>query len=137
MAPGISSSTLPAESQSEEAKGTLIKERPTKILHRTPWRPPVAVSGDGIYITLEDGTTVIDAVGGAAVSCIGNGHPAVKQAIKDQVDRLSYVYNMQLSNQPAEELADVLIASGNGAFDLCGFVSGGKWFLFVLQVQRP
>ncbi|KAJ8487518.1 hypothetical protein ONZ45_g14307 [Pleurotus djamor] len=126
MAPGISSSTLPAESQSEEAKGTLIKERPTKILHRTPWRPPVAVSGDGIYITLEDGTTVIDAVGGAAVSCIGNGHPAVKQAIKDQVDRLSYVYNMQLSNQPAEELADVLIASGNGAFDLCGFVSGGS-----------
>lgn len=36
------------------------------------------------------------------------------------------VYNMQLSNEPAEELAKILIDSGNGAFDLCGFVSGGS-----------
>lgn len=33
---------------------------------------------------------------------------------------------MQLSNEPAEELANVLIESSNGAFDLCGFVSGGS-----------
>lgn len=63
--------------------------RPTAILHRTPWRPPVASSAEGIYVTLEDGTKIIDAVGGAAVSCIGNGHPVVKQAIKDQVDKVS------------------------------------------------
>ncbi|RDX51245.1 PLP-dependent transferase [Lentinus brumalis] len=100
--------------------------RATAILHRTPWRPPVASSAQGIYITLEDGTQIIDAVGGAAVSCIGNGHPAVKQAIKDQVDKVSYVYNMQLSNEPAEELAHNLIASSKGAFDLVGFVSGGS-----------
>jgi len=32
---------------------------------------------------------------------------------------------MQLSNQPAEQLANHLIARSNGAFALCGFVSGG------------
>ncbi len=32
---------------------------------------------------------------------------------------------MQLSNEPAEELAKLLTSSSNGAFDLCGFVSGG------------
>ena len=37
------------------------------------------------------------------------------------------MYNFQLSNQPAEELADVLIASGKGAFDQCFFVSGGMY----------
>jgi E3 ubiquitin-protein ligase TRIP12 len=115
------------------------------ILHRTPWQPPVAVSGQGIYITLEDGREVIDAVGGAAVACIGNGHPVVREAIKEQVDKLaceypSYcamglgltdspttldVYNMQLSNEPAEELARLLIDSGKGAFELCGFFAGG------------
>lgn len=63
--------------------------RPTSILHRTPWQPPVAVSGQGIYITLEDGREVIDAVGGAAVACIGNGHPVVCEAIKEQVDKLA------------------------------------------------
>ena len=33
---------------------------------------------------------------------------------------------MQLSNQPAEELAKYLVNSSNGAFDLVGFVSGGS-----------
>ncbi|KAJ7600918.1 PLP-dependent transferase [Mycena floridula] len=91
----------------------------SSILHRTPWRPPVAVSGDGVYITLQDGRTL-------PVACIGNGHPAVVKAIKDQVDKLSYVYNMQLSNEPAEELAKFLIDQSEGAFELCGFVSGGS-----------
>jgi acetylornithine/succinyldiaminopimelate/putrescine aminotransferase len=36
------------------------------------------------------------------------------------------VYNMQLSNEPAEELAQLLVDSGNGAFELCGIVSGGS-----------
>lgn len=61
----------------------------TNILHRTSWRPPVAESAQGIYITLEDGTHLIDGVGGAAVTCIGNGHPKVTQAIKDQMDKVS------------------------------------------------
>jgi len=98
----------------------------TAILHRTPWRPPTAVSAEGIYVDLEDGRRVIDAVGGAAVTCIGNSHPQVQQAIKDQVDRVSYVYNMQLSNEPAEELAKLLVDGSNGAFESCGFVSGGS-----------
>jgi adenosylmethionine-8-amino-7-oxononanoate aminotransferase len=63
--------------------------RPTAILHRTPWQPPVAVSGQGIYIILEDGRKVIDAAGGAAVTCLGNGHPVVLEALKEQVDKLA------------------------------------------------
>ncbi|KAJ4473595.1 hypothetical protein J3R30DRAFT_3659131 [Lentinula aciculospora] len=98
--------------------------RPTAIIHRTPWRPPVATHGEGIYLDLEDGRRVIDAVGGAAVACVGTSHPKVIQAIKDQLDRVPYVYNMQLSNEPAEKLAEILIKSGNGAFELCGFASG-------------
>ena len=70
-------------------KGVQVSPRSTSILHRTPWQPPVAVSGQGIYITLEDGREVIDAVGGAAVACIGNGHPVVREAIKEQVDKLA------------------------------------------------
>lgn len=33
---------------------------------------------------------------------------------------------MQLSNDVAERLAAELVASGKGAFELCGFVAGGK-----------
>lgn len=105
----------------------------------------------GLYITLEDGRVVMDAVGGAAVTCIGNGHPDVIKAVQDQVeklscmfnkqniyfipecDRVSDVYNMQLSNDVAERLAAELVASGNGAFELCGFVAGGKHVYFVFR----
>lgn len=85
----------------------------------------MAKGSEGIYIELEDGRSVIDAMGGAAVTCIGNSHPQVIQAIKDQLDKVSYVYNMQLSNEPAEELAKNLVANSKGAFDLVGFTSGG------------
>lgn len=132
----------------------VLPPRATAILHRTPWQPPVAVGGQGIYITLEDGREVIDAAGGAAVACIGNGHPVVREAIKEQVDKLacewpisisehgftgsampSDVYNMQLSNEPAEELARILINSGKGAFELCGFFAGGACVLPMNSYQ--
>ena len=41
------------------------------------------------------------------------------------------VYNMQLSNEPAEELANMLIESGKGAFELCGLVAGGQFNLWI------
>ncbi|KAG6833246.1 hypothetical protein H0H87_009867 [Tephrocybe sp. NHM501043] len=100
--------------------------RPTAILHRTPWTPPVAKSADGVYINLEGGRRLLDAVGGAAVACLGQSHPKVIKAMKEQIDKVSYVYNMQLSNQPAEALANKLVATSQGAFEMCGFVSGGS-----------
>lgn len=42
---------------------------------------------------------------------------------------------MQLSNEPAEELAKVLVDSGKGAFELCGFVSGGMFSGLLLIAQ--
>ncbi|KAL5640275.1 hypothetical protein ACGC1H_007521 [Rhizoctonia solani] len=98
----------------------------SSILHRTPWRPPIAVAAQGPYITLQDGRQIIDGVGGAAVSCIGNGHPAVVKAVQEQVAKMAYVYNAQLSNEPAEELARTLVETSNGAFEQVGFLSGGS-----------
>lgn len=36
------------------------------------------------------------------------------------------MYNMQLTNEPAEALAEQLVRSSGGAFELAGFVSGGS-----------
>ncbi|KAJ7509866.1 pyridoxal phosphate-dependent transferase [Mycena galericulata] len=120
MSPALVSS--PAANSPSKTPGV----RPTSILHRTPWIPPIAVAAEGSYIELESGQKLLDAVGGAAVSCLGSAHPAVNKALKEQIDRVSYVYNMQLSNQPAEELATLLTETSNGAFELCGFASGGS-----------
>jgi hypothetical protein len=40
----------------------LANERATNILHRTPWRPPIAISAKGSEIILEDGKVLLDAV---------------------------------------------------------------------------
>ncbi|KAL0068120.1 hypothetical protein AAF712_004780 [Marasmius tenuissimus] len=67
---------------------TTFKKPTTHMIHRTPWRPPVATSAEGIYIELEDGRKIVDAVGGAAVACLGMSHPVVCQAMRDQLDKL-------------------------------------------------
>jgi len=136
MAPALEISST-ASSQIDDLKKISKAMQPTHILHRTPWQPPIAVAAEGIYIDLEDGKRVIDGVGGAAVVCLGNSHPTVMQAIKDQVDKVSYVYNMQLSNEPAEALAKKLVDTSNGAFALCGFASGGSEAMeSVLKLAR-
>lgn len=118
------------------------------IFLSTTSTPPVAVHGKGIYITLKDGRTLIDAAGGAAVACVGNGHPQVVKAIKDQAEKLAYVFHRQFLNAPADELARILVESSNGAFEMVAFVSGGseameaalkagrQYFLEVGEPQR-
>ncbi|KZT62580.1 PLP-dependent transferase [Calocera cornea HHB12733] len=126
-------STAPAILEAKKAVATnavaeppSAYEKDTAILHRTPFQPPTAVSAEGLYFTLADGSRIIDAVGGAAVTCIGNGNPVVKQAIKDQVEKLSYCYNTQLSNEPAEQLAKLMLEYAPGAFEQVAFTSGGS-----------
>ena len=96
--PSVCSSTISAmtpallNSKTTESTPTQAPLKPTSILHRTLWRPPIAESAKGSYITLENGQKLLDAVGGAAVACIGNVHPKVVQAIKDQVDKVSCTF---------------------------------------------
>lgn len=85
----LSTSTMSPALLNSESNQTSAPVKPSSILHRTLWKPPIAVSAEGSYITLDSGKKLLDAVGGAAVACIGNGHPKVTQAIKDQVDKVS------------------------------------------------
>lgn len=98
----VAASILPDKSGIDSS--TLPTLRPTSILHRTPWRPPVAISAEGVWIELEDGRRVLDGVGGAAVTCIGNGHPTVIKALKDQVDRLSCMSPIRVINPVSVEM---------------------------------
>ena len=40
---------------------------------------------------------------------------------------------MQLFSQPAEDLANRLTATSNGAFEMCAFLSGGRLFGFCIS----
>ncbi|MGO9934440.1 MAG: aminotransferase class III-fold pyridoxal phosphate-dependent enzyme, partial [Steroidobacteraceae bacterium] len=87
---------------------------------------PVAVRGEGIWLYDSTGTRYLDASGGAAVSCLGHDHPAVREAIKRQVDELCFAHTGFFTNEPQELLADELIAHAPRGLTHAYFVSGGS-----------
>lgn len=99
----------------------------TYILHRhLRVTPPVAVSGQGVYLTDASGQQYLDACGGAAVSCLGHGHPAVAAAMHAQIDRLAYAHTSFFTSEPAEALADQLARTAPAGLEHVYFVSGGS-----------
>ena len=87
---------------------------------------PLAVRGEGLFLYDASGKRYLDASGGAAVSCLGHGHPAVREAIKRQVDRLGYAHTGYFTNEPQERLADELIAHAPRGLTRAFFVTGGS-----------
>jgi adenosylmethionine-8-amino-7-oxononanoate aminotransferase len=80
------------------------------ILHRNITRsPPVATVGQGSYLIDSSGRRYLDASGGAAVSSIGHGHPAVIAAVNKQIASLEFAHTSFFTNEPAEKLAQKLI----------------------------
>ena len=99
----------------------------TRVLHRSiAHRYPVAASGSGIRIRDTAGKEYIDASGGAAVSCLGHGHPDVLAAMHAQLDKLAYAHTSFFTTAVAEELGQELIAHAPPGTSHVYFVSGGS-----------
>src|SRR3954469_11411747 len=97
------------------------------VFHRsTSALPPAAAGGEGIYLIDADGRRYIDACGGAAVSCLGHGHPEVVAAITEQTARLEYVHTGFFTSESAEELATLIDDMSPGALDRVWFTSSGS-----------
>jgi adenosylmethionine-8-amino-7-oxononanoate aminotransferase len=114
----------------------------------TKIQPPVAVAGEGCYLIDATGKRYFDGSGGAAVSCLGHGDAQITAAIKAQLDKLAFAHTGFFTSEPAEALADLLIAHAPGNLDRVYFVSGGseaieasiklarQYFLEIGQPQR-
>jgi adenosylmethionine-8-amino-7-oxononanoate aminotransferase len=99
----------------------------TRILHRQIHGAlPVAAGGKGVEIFDAQGKAYIDASGGAAVSCLGHGHPDVTAAIHAQADKLAYAHTSFFTTEAAETLADRLIEDAPAGLSHVYFVSGGS-----------
>lgn len=88
--------------------------------------PPVAARGEGCYLYDTSGKQYLDASGGAAVSCLGHGDKTIINAVKTQLDNLAYAHTGFFTSEPAETLADLLIAHAPGDLDRVYLVSGGS-----------
>ncbi len=114
--------------------------------NRSP--PPLAMRGEGVYLYDAEGRAYLDGSSGAAVSCLGHGDRDVIAAVKDQLDVLAFAHTRFFSSEPAEDLADLLIAHAPEGIERVYFVSGGseaveaalklarQYFLEVGQPER-
>jgi adenosylmethionine-8-amino-7-oxononanoate aminotransferase len=86
----------------------------------------VAAGGEGAWLIDAQGQRYLDASGGAAVSCLGHGHPDVLAAMHAQIDALAYAHTGFFTSEVAESLADHLAARAPDGLHNVYFVSGGS-----------
>jgi adenosylmethionine-8-amino-7-oxononanoate aminotransferase len=99
----------------------------THIFHRNPKQTPLtAVRGEGLTIIDAEGRRYLDASGGAAVSCLGHGHPRIREAMRRQADALEYAHTSFFTTAAAEELATWLIDRAPAGLEWVYYLSGGS-----------
>ncbi|WP_299784805.1 aspartate aminotransferase family protein [uncultured Marivita sp.] len=87
---------------------------------------PEAVAGDGCYLIDANGKRYLDGCGGAAVSCLGHSNAHVRAALHDQLDKMAFAHTGFFTSEPAERLADRLVAAAPKGIDRVYLVSGGS-----------
>src|SRR5262245_51516956 len=90
---------------------------------------PVAVAGEGCWIIAADGRRFLDASGQAAVVNIGHGVKEIGEAMAAQAGRVAFAHTTQFHSEPAERLAERLLAMAPANFQGGGrvyFTSGGS-----------
>lgn len=82
---------------------------------------------EGLYMYSPDGKSYMDMISGISVSALGHGHPAVKEAVKKQVDRYMHlmVYG-EFIQSPQVALAELLIGTLPKHLDNVYFVNSGS-----------
>lgn len=67
--------------------------------------PPVAVRAQGSTIHAADGTTYLDAAGGAIVVNVGHGRASIAAVMAEQAGRLAYAHGSAFTTEPLEAYA--------------------------------
>jgi len=87
---------------------------------------PLAVSGQGVRLADSAGKRYLDMSGGAAVSCLGHGHPHVIEAVTRQLQSMAFAHTAFFTNEPQEILAARLARRFGDAGARVYFLSGGS-----------
>jgi len=97
------------------------------VLHRSLHHLPLAVTAArGLWLTLSSGQRILDATGGAAVSCIGHGNARVQAALAAQLAAVEYVHSLFFGTAAGEALAAELCAGTGGAMAKAYVVCSGS-----------
>lgn len=100
---------------------------PSYVFHRT-FKEQLhhAVAASKSTITLSTGQTVLDACGGAGVSCIGQGREEVISSASEQMRTAGYIHTGSYTTTVAEELSAYMLRNNPHGLERAFFVSSGS-----------
>lgn len=104
----------------------------SKIFYTIGKQLPIAVDGNGVYLTVRDPNTgalktVLDGSSGAAVSSIGHCDSDIQARMKAASEKQIYTFPTTCLNEPSEKLADFIIEnSPPNSFAACLFTGSGS-----------
>jgi len=87
---------------------------------------PYFERGEGLYLYDDQGKRYIDGAGGAIVVNVGHGLAEFAEVMRDQAAKLSFVFRLHMTNQPAQGLARKLREATGGHMDRSFFVNSGS-----------
>jgi adenosylmethionine---8-amino-7-oxononanoate aminotransferase len=99
--------------------------RPYTQMKTTP--PPLKVAAtEGVRIKLADGRVLLDGISSWWTACHGYNHPAIRQAVEQQLAVMPHVMFGGLTHDPAEKLAARLAELLPGDLDHVFFTESGS-----------
>ncbi len=117
----------------------LLKDRYAAALMPNYGTPPLALArGEGCVVWDADGNSYLDLLGGIAVSALGHAHPAIVEAVSQQVGSLAHISNLYLHEGQvalAERLLALLGADGRVFFANSGTEANEAALKLVRRMQ--
>ena len=87
---------------------------------------PISSHAAGVFIWDTEGKRYLDACAGAITCNLGHNHPAIKEAMRSQLDQIAFSYRTQFENQPAIDLAAELVELTGRKLEKVFFVGSGS-----------
>ena len=121
VAPHLKTSVLLKQIRSRPARLRNRQKRLSRLDRGRIWHPftqmadwekqePLMIeSGDGVYLTDTQGKRYLDGVSSLWVNLHGHGHPALTQALREQMGKLAHSTLLGAANVPSTELAEELL----------------------------
>jgi adenosylmethionine-8-amino-7-oxononanoate aminotransferase len=83
---------------------------------------PLAVKGEGVYVTDREDNTYLDGCSGPMTVNLGHGNQEITEAVTRQLEAISFTYRSQFATRALEELCEKIISiapPGLGKVSLC------------------